>query len=469
MSIKKNVMVAAAAICLLTPSPTVSAQAITDTMNPKVQAPKAVDIDLNASNFPDSNFRSQLVSYDIDGNGKLSAAEVANITSLSLTNVLDITGVKLLTSLSDLTVAASPINKIDVRGMTSLTNINYYGNPNLKTLDLRDCPNLVYANHSVNNETVLISAGMTKYVACSAIPEHTGHIIIDLRGIATINPDGSKSIDLKTVISPTLIAVFEEHSQPGYDPATNILTIPKEDNSSDYTAGIDGNNADTSWTFYTDYDHPTVVGGDITAKYVDEAGNEISADVVKSGNVGDSYTTDQKSINGYTFKEVQGNVSGTFTDQAQTVTYVYTKNPVKAGNVTAKYVDEAGNEISADVVKSGNVGDAYTTDKKTISGYTFKEVQGNSVGNFTDKAQIVTYVYSKEQLVPVKPSQQTPSTIDNHPIKPNDKQVQKSIQPTKTALPKTAKNQKNSSLMMTSLILAGATLIVVAIKKRLRN
>nr|WP_280948902.1 MucBP domain-containing protein [Lactiplantibacillus plantarum] len=37
---------------------------------------------------------------------------------------------------------------------------------------------------------------------------------------------------------------------------------------------------------------------------------------------------------GYTFKEVQGTPTGSFTAQDQTVTYVYTKNPVADGNGT---------------------------------------------------------------------------------------------------------------------------------------
>lgn len=69
-------------------------------------------------------------------------------------------------------------------------------------------------------------------------------------------------------------------------------------------------------------------GGNITVKYVDEAAPtvSISPDVVLQGNVGDSYTTQQKAITGYTFKEVQGNASGMFTSQPQTVTYVYTED-----------------------------------------------------------------------------------------------------------------------------------------------
>ncbi|MBM7545076.1 hypothetical protein JOC59_001818 [Weissella beninensis] len=58
----------------------------------------------------------------------------------------------------------------------------------------------------------------------------------------------------------------------------------------------------------------------------------LADDVIASGNVGDSYSTIQKDVPGYTFKEVQGNPTGSFTDQNQTVTYIYTKNPVTNNN-----------------------------------------------------------------------------------------------------------------------------------------
>ncbi|WP_081167993.1 MucBP domain-containing protein [Lactococcus garvieae] len=133
--------------------------------------------------------------------------------------------------------------------------------------------------------------------------------------------------------------------------------------------------------------------GDVTVKYVDESGNKLSDDVVLTGNIGQNYNSEQKTIDGYTFKEVQGNPTGSFTDQAQTVTYVYTKTP--AGAVTVSYVDESGNKLSDDVVLTGNIGENYNSEQKTIDGYTFKEVQGNPTGSFTDQAQTVTYVYTK--------------------------------------------------------------------------
>ncbi|WP_419155111.1 MucBP domain-containing protein [Weissella minor] len=86
------------------------------------------------------------------------------------------------------------------------------------------------------------------------------------------------------------------------------------------------------------------------------------------------------------------------TEKAQTVTYFYTKDSKeseKAADVTAKYVDEDGKELTASETVSGNVGDDYKTEQKKIDGYTFKEVKGNPTGKLTDKAQTVTYVYTK--------------------------------------------------------------------------
>lgn len=214
--------------------------------------------DLNISTtFPDVNFQNQIKKYDTNNDGFLSQSEILNITSLILSNISDITGIKYLTSLSDLEVKNSSITDMDLRGMTSLKHIEYAtNNPNLNTLDLRNCDNLVSAHHSANGETVWISAGMTKFVGCQGIKEHTGDINIDLEGIATVNPDGSKQVDLSTIISSTLLSVFKQQSQPGFNPSTNILTIPKDVTESKYTAGKDEQNRPTTWTFYTNADDP---------------------------------------------------------------------------------------------------------------------------------------------------------------------------------------------------------------------
>ena len=144
----------------------------------------------------------------------------------------------------------------------------------------------------------------------------------------------------------------------------------------------------------------------VDVKYVDTKGNQIAQGEVtypNSANVNGTYSTTQLDIPGYTFiKMGDGSLSasGTLTKAGNngTVTYVYTKNPVAGGNVTAKYVDENGNPIAENVVSSGNVGDPYSTTQKDVPGYTFKEVQGNPTGSFTDQDQTVTYVYTKSPV-----------------------------------------------------------------------
>lgn len=91
------------------------------------------------------------------------------------------------------------------------------------------------------------------------------------------------------------------------------------ENSSEFMKNYSSTYAGTYvWQKYT---------GSVIVKYKDQQGNKINDDLVLNGNVGDNYSTEQKNIDGYTFKEVQGNTIGTFTSDAKTVTYIYTKNP----------------------------------------------------------------------------------------------------------------------------------------------
>lgn len=201
-----------------------------------------------------------------------------------------------------------------------------------------------------------------------------------------------------------------------------------------------------------------VKAAEVTTKYVDTEGNKISDEVVKTGNIGDDYTTEQKAIDGYIFKEIQGNPTGKFTDQVQTVTYVYVKNPVKAAEVTAKYVDTDGNKISDDVVRTGNIGDDYSTEQKAIADYTLKEVQGNPTGKYTDQAQTVIYVYMKYKI---HPDSKADNKLD-HKDKTNNKETYSSSQHT---LPKTGENKR---LALISTGIGSIFLVLVLITSVLR-
>ncbi|MBC1767332.1 MucBP domain-containing protein [Listeria welshimeri] len=137
--------------------------------------------------------------------------------------------------------------------------------------------------------------------------------------------------------------------------------------------------------------------GTVTVNYQDEQGNSLAPTETLKGDVGETYTTVQKDITGYDFKEVQGNTTGEFTAKAQVVTYIYAKTvtPVEQGTVTVNYQDEQGNSLAPTETLKGDVGETYTTVQKDITGYDFKEVQGNATGEFTTKAQVVTYIYTQ--------------------------------------------------------------------------
>ncbi|MFT0191429.1 MucBP domain-containing protein, partial [Candidatus Enterococcus avicola] len=95
---------------------------------------------------------------------------------------------------------------------------------------------------------------------------------------------------------------------------------------------------------------------------------------------------------------------GVFSETAQTVTYIYTKNPIPAADVTVEYVDTEGNEIHPSQTISGNVGESYDASTKNyqlvIEGYTLDQSQlpENSKGVFSETAQTVTYIYTKNPI-----------------------------------------------------------------------
>ena len=243
--------------------------------------------------------------------------------------------------------------------------------------------------------------------------------------------------------------------------------------SNDFMSNYDGSFPGT----YV-WEKTKVKAADVTAKYLDESGKTISDNVILSGNIGEDYNTTQKDLPGYTFKAVQGNPTGQFTSDAQTVFYFYIKDPVAGGNVTVKYVDGAGNTLSDNVVKSGNIGDDYSTEQKAFPGYTFKEVQGSASGQFTDKEQTITYVYTKNSVTPVKPTEPgTTQTNENNtetPVKNttnvslhNNVSTLGSVSTTnEKSLPTTGEKPANWAVVVGGLITLTAATVLYLLKRK---
>ncbi|MBC1669518.1 MucBP domain-containing protein [Listeria welshimeri] len=158
---------------------------------------------------------------------------------------------------------------------------------------------------------------------------------------------------------------------------------------------------------------PPVEQGTVTVNYQDEQGNSVAPSETLKGDVGKTYKTVQKDVEGYDFKEVQGNTTGEFTTKAQVVNYIYAKTvtPVEQGTVTVNYQDEQGNTVAPTETLKGDVGETYTTIQKDVEGYDFKEVQGNTTGEFTKESQVVTYIYTQ---IPVPAANLTIEYLDEN-------------------------------------------------------
>ncbi|PLS34532.1 cell wall anchor protein [Carnobacterium maltaromaticum] len=64
----------------------------------------------------------------------------------------------------------------------------------------------------------------------------------------------------------------------------------------------------------------------IVVRYQDNRGNKIEEDTIVEGLIGEAYSIESKAIDGYTFKEAKGDISGLFSKDKQEVTFIYVKD-----------------------------------------------------------------------------------------------------------------------------------------------
>ncbi|ENK5393801.1 MucBP domain-containing protein [Listeria monocytogenes] len=187
----------------------------------------------------------------------------------------------------------------------------------------------------------------------------------------------------------------------------------------------------------------------ITVNYRNSTGQKIVKSEVLTGNIGESYSTQPKTIAGYTLTTIPPNAKGTFTTNAQTVTYMYTPIAISALPVTVNYLDENGKEIADSVVLNGRVGEAYNTLAKEIDGYTLIKTPTNANGVFSAEAQSIDYIYRKNK----------PVVIVNPPIKNPIIKIDSStnvIKEETSVLPKTGDSNPYNDFLAGILLLSSA-------------
>ena len=226
------------------------------------------------------------------------------------------------------------------------------------------------------------------------------------------------------------------------------------------------------------YIYERTAGQPVTAKYQDQDGKSIHPDVVHSGYLGDNYSTEQLVIDGYTFKTVQGDVSGTFGTSAKTVTYVYTENtPTDSRYPRDRYgaLRDQGRTIKLNepIVLSGKTGTTYQTVPLTFTDHELVGQPENATGLFTADNVDVTYVYQatdttgtddiidpeepEQPTKPIKPVEPTTPETPNEPgttvtqpnrIKPTQPAV--AVKPVATVKPALKSAAAQASLVKTT-------------------
>ena len=139
----------------------------------------------------------------------------------------------------------------------------------------------------------------------------------------------------------------------------------------------------------------------------DDSDNKVLSDeIILDGYEGKTYTTNNKAIEGYTFIETKGDLSGTMTREEKVVAYYYAQNT----NVVVKYLEkdntkdnnEDNKVLSDEIIISGYEGKDYETEQKEIENYTFVEDTGNTSGKMTKEQIEVIYYYAQNTKAKVE-------------------------------------------------------------------
>lgn len=117
---------------------------------------KPTGIDINATNFPDANFRNYLLSQSYGQDGVITAEEIKNIRVIDVDrkNISSLKGIEYFTALSWLHCISNQLKDLDVTKNTALTQLYCYYNQ-LTALDLSKNTALILLSSSHNQLTAL--------------------------------------------------------------------------------------------------------------------------------------------------------------------------------------------------------------------------------------------------------------------------------------------------------------------------
>lgn len=173
-----------------------------------IKAIPGTGIDINATNFPDANFRSYMLS--LYPQGYLTSSDINSLTSLNVANkgIVNMKGIELLTGLKELRCWGNSFSTLDLSSNTKLTYLDCAPNLSLTSLNVRYCPdleNLICYSTSIqslnlayNSKLKSVSCYNTKLVSLSLINKN------QLASINVKNTPTLESLDCYNNVLTTL-------------------------------------------------------------------------------------------------------------------------------------------------------------------------------------------------------------------------------------------------------------------------
>ncbi|MDM8265522.1 MucBP domain-containing protein, partial [Limosilactobacillus vaginalis] len=178
---------------------------------------------------------------------------------------------------------------------------------------------------------------------------------------------------------------------------------------------------------------PEVKRGTVTVEYVDKNGNPLpggqQTTVKDNVPVGEDYTTEEKTFDGYHFvgmDKTSDPANGKVAEGTKHVIYVYEKDPVaQTGNVDVQYityvdgkaVELPGGERTPLFTTDQAVDTPYTTNVRNFDNYHFVGMDQSSAaatGKVTNGVQHVIYVYEKNVTPTVQRGSVDVIYVDEH-------------------------------------------------------
>lgn len=143
----------------------------------------------------------------------------------------------------------------------------------------------------------------------------------------------------------------------------------------------------------------TVDQGDVVIRYVDENGNDIIDPETQAVNVGEDFSVDAKSIDGYTLTS-DSTVTGSMETMDEVyVTFEYKRDsnrPVENSKLTVRYVDINDKDIATPETQDVEKGSVAFIDAKDIPGYYLLSNRTQEVDvNFNEAT--ISFVYTDEE------------------------------------------------------------------------